>query len=466
MTSLAQLLREPLVPMPHQWETFEFLLSNKRAYNLSSCGSGKTLGSVLALRELYLAGLETRIVVIAPHSVIPSTWVEHMEQHAPEVPVMMLNKSTNRKKIVRDILTFKGVVLINPDGLQSLIHELVAWSPGLLIIDELSGYYRNCKTNRWKAASYLVYRAKPAIWAFTGTPITKNLMDAYAQCLLVNPQMFPMTRSGKPMRYVEFRDMLMTNPVAHVWLPKTGAIDRVHQIMQPAIRFTREQVMADIKTPIIIRKQIPLSPEQKTLMADLQAKGKAQFGGAHIGAKEARTFITKALQICMGDVYAASGEAVPVPAGPRFQALMDLFEEVEFTPLIVAVNYIHCLLSLAEQIRAQGYRVAVIYGKTPPKERGEIIKAFQAGEYDFLLAHPQPLAHGVTLTRSSTVVWYGPIYDLELYAQLCDRIFRYGQKGQPLIVEFESTAVERKVYASLKGKQQLSGTFNELFNED
>lgn len=465
MTSIARLMQEEITPLPHQLVSMEFLLSNTRAYNLSSCGSGKTLGCVLALRELFLAQLETRVVVIAPVSVIPATWVDHMERFAPEVPVLMLNKSTTRRKLAKDILTFKGVVLINPDGVEAVIHELVAWMPGLLVIDELSGYYRNYKTNRWKATSFLVYRARPAIWAFTGTPITKNLMDAYAQCLLVNPQMFPPTRSGKPMKYVEFRDMLMTNPVAHIWLPKTGAIDRVKEIMQPAIRFTREQVMKDIMTPIIIRKQIPLSKEQEQLLKVMSELGKAQYGNAHISAKEARTLITKALQICMGDVYSTSGEAIPVPAGPRFQALMDMFDEVEQTPLIVAVNFIHCLLSLAEKIRLQGYRVAVIYGKTPAKERGDIIKAFQAGEIDFLLAHPQTLAHGVTLTRSSTVVWYGPIYDLELYAQLNDRIFRYGQTGQPLIVEFESTAIERRVYASLKGKQELSGSFLELFGE-
>lgn len=465
MTSLATLLQPEIEILPHQYQTRDFLLTYPRAYNLSSCGSGKTLGCVLALVELWKAQLETRIVVIAPVSVIPSTWVEHMERFAPDVPVLMLNKSSNRRKLVQSILTFKGVVLINPDGLEAVIHELVAWRPGLLIIDELSGYYRNIKTNRWKAASFLVYRSRPAIWAFTGTPITKNLMDAYAQCLLVNPTMFPPTRSGKPMKYVEFRNMLMTNPKAHIWLPKQGAIERVKEIMQPAIRFTREQVMGDIKTPIIIRKQIPLSKEQEQLMKVMMELGKAQYGGQHINAKEARSLITKALQICMGEVYAASGETVSVPAGPRFQALMDVFDEVEQTPMIVAVNYIHCLLSLAEKIRLQGYRVAVIYGKVTPTERGEIIKAFQAGEIDFLLAHPQTLAHGVTLTRSSTVVWYGPIYDLELVSQLNDRIFRYGQKGQPLIVEFESTAIERRVYASLRGKQQLSGSFMELFGE-
>jgi len=111
----------------------------------------------------------------------------------------------------------------------------------------------------------------------------------------------------------------------------------------------------------------------------------------------------------------------------------------------------------------QGFRVAVIYGKTPKPERGDTIRAFQAGQYDFLLCHPKTLAHGVTLTRSHTVVWYGPLYDLELYWQLCDRIFRYGQTEQPLIVEFSSTTIENRIYAALHGKEELGGTYLELF---
>lgn len=463
MTSaIAALTRPEIVPMPHQLETMMFLLSNERAYNLSSCGSGKTLGCILALKALWDHGKETRIIAVAPGSVIASTWVDHLEQFCPNIPVMNLGDNRTRKKKIKDILTFKGIVLINPDGVKTVIHELVAWCAGLVIFDELAGYYRNCTSDRWKAAAYLLYRSQAARWAFTGTPITKSLMDSYAQVLLINPDMLPKVKKGT-MKYVQYRAMLQYNPVAHIWLPKQGALERVHDIMQPAIRFTREDVMKDIKTPILIRKEVPLTVDQKKMLEDMKAKGAAQYGNQVIRAKEAMTIVTKALQICMGEVYDSKGDAVTVPSGPRQQALLDLFEEVEETPVIVAVPFIHTLLALADHLRLKGMRVAVIYGETSLKERGDIIRDFQAGQYDFLLCHPKTLAHGVTLTKSSTVVWYGPIYDLELYLQLCDRIFRFGQTGQPLIVEFEGTALERKVYGALHNKEQLSGTYLELF---
>ena len=226
MSTVAALLRPQITPMPHQLQTFEFLLSNFRCYNLSSCGSGKTLGAVLAIKALYEHKCREKILVIAPGSVIVSTWVDHLEQFAPDIPVMMLDNNATRKRKVRDILSFKGVVLINPDGLKTVIHELVAWHCGLVVIDELAGYYRNYRSDRWKAAAFLIYKAQPGVWAFTGTPVTKNLMDAYAQCLLVNPDMLPKVKVGT-MKYIQFRAMLMYNPKAHIWLAKDGAMDRV-----------------------------------------------------------------------------------------------------------------------------------------------------------------------------------------------------------------------------------------------
>lgn len=466
MNSITKLMRPKIVPKPHQWVTAEFLLANERCYNLSACGSGKTLGCILALIMLWQHHKESRIVVVAPLSVIGATWMDHMEEFAPDIPVMRLDNSANRRRIARDILTFKGVVLINPDGIQSLWHELKAWNPGLIIIDELAGYYRNYSTNRWKAMAALLHQCKPAVWAFTGTPVTKNIMDAYAQCLLVNPSRLPPTRNGRTIKYVQLRDILMYNPVAHVWLPKDGALERVQDIMQPAIRFSRADVMSDIKTPILIRKQVALTTEQKNLIQALVAQGKAQFGGATIGAKEAMTLITKVCQIALGEVYDSKGNAVMVPSKPRVDALMDLFEEGEEQPLIVAVPYIPAMVALKEILLSKGAVVEIIYGDVKPKERQEIIRRFQLGEIDFLLCHPKTLAHGVTLTASSTVVWYGPHYDLELYAQLNDRVFRYGQEGQPLIVELSSTPIENKIYAVLRGKEEMSGSFLQMFGSE
>lgn len=463
---VATLNRRKIEPKPHQLETVGFKLANLRGYNLSACGSGKTLPSVLALRILFTQANVDRILVVAPLSVIRATWVDHLEQFAPEIPILLMDQSHKRQKQIKDMLLHKGIVLVNPDGVSSIVHDLRAWRPQLVVIDELSGYYRNCRTDRWKAMNLLInVWGSPACWAFTGTPITKNIMDCYAQCLLVNPSMLPQRRGGGPVSFVTLRDMLCLQPWPNVWVPKPDGLERAFSYMQPAIRFTRQQVMKDIKEPVRMRKDVALTPEQKQLLDKMIADGKAQYGGQVIKGTEARALVTKLTQIVLGSVYDAAGNVLELPYGPRLQAVVDLHNEVECTPVIVAAPFIHTIHRLEKDLTAKGYRVAVIIGEVAVKVRLEIIERFQRGEIDFLVCHPKTLAHGVTLTCSSTICWFGPHYDLELYAQLNDRIFRYGQQGQPLIVELCSTATEAKVYASLRNKEQLSGKFLDLFGK-
>lgn len=455
--------KQEIVPRDHQWESLEFLLANRRLFNLSACGSGKTLPAVMAIQALYAGDAVRRFLAIAPLSVIRATWVDHMERFAPDVPVTLLDVASKRRKTAKDLEGFEGVVLVNPDGMKTIFHELKDWKPELIVIDELAGYYRNTRTDRWKSLAALDALCKPAMWGFTGTPVTNDLMDAYAQIMLVNPGMLPRTSNGRPISFLAFRDMLCVQPYPSVWVPKKDALDRVYKMMQPAVRFTREQVMSDLKEPIRLRKDIPLTPEQKKLHAAMVAQGKAQYGDQTIKGTEAQALATKLTQIATGSVYDSKGEPLHIPIGPRIEALFDLRREVENTPLIVAVPFVHVARRLEEEIAGRGYAVEVIIGEVKPGERGDIVERFQAGKVDFLLCHPKTLAHGVTLTRSHTIVWFGPLYDLELYAQLNDRIFRYGQKEQPLIVEFCSTPGEARIYSALRNKERLAGNFLALF---
>lgn len=464
MSSTIAALRPKKEPKPHQIESVGFLLANKIAYNLSACGSGKTLPTVLSIKLLWDADAENKILVIAPLSVIRDTWVDHLEEHAPHIPLMLMDESSKRKKNAEKLKDFRGIVLINPDGLVGVHPDMVNWKPGLIVVDELAGYYRNYSTQRFKALRTLKALTRPAMWAFTGTPLTNHIMDSYSQCLLVNPDRMPRKRDGGGIvGYKEFRDILCSQPYPDMWIPKKGAIERVYEIMQPAIRFTREQVMSEIKEPIRLRKTIPMTPEQKKALKDLVDHGKTVYGDAVISATETRALVMKLCQISTGTIYDSKGNDVELPYSPRLEALLDLHVEVEYSPIIVAAPFIHTINRLKRDLTSKGKKVAVIYGDVSPAERREIIQSFQKGELDYLVCHPKTLAHGVTLTTSHTVCWFGPLYDLELYAQLCDRIFRFGQEGQPLIVELCSTEAESKVYASLRNKEQLAIKFLDLF---
>ena len=101
---------------------------------------------------------------------------------------------------------------------------------------------------------------------------------------------------------------------------------------------------------------------------------------------------------------------------------------------------------------------AVIHGEITHRET--IFDAFQnTTQYKVLLAHPQTVHHGLTLTAASTIVWYSPVTSLDVYEQANARIRRVGQREKQLFLHLQGTAVEQKVYAMLRQKQRVQDEF-------
>jgi len=79
-----------------------------------------------------------------------------------------------------------------------------------------------------------------------------------------------------------------------------------------------------------------------------------------------------------------------------------------------------------------------------------------------MLAHPQCIHHGLTLTAATTIIWYSPTCSLDIYEQANARIRRVGQKEKQLFLHLQSSQIERKVYAMLRGKQRTQDAFLEM----
>ena len=100
-------------------------------------------------------------------------------------------------------------------------------------------------------------------------------------------------------------------------------------------------------------------------------------------------------------------------------------------------------------------------------QRADHIKAFQT-EHDprVLLIIPQAAAHGVTLTRADTVVWWGPTPSAELYLQGNARAHRAGQTNRVTVVRLQGSPVERKLYGLLDGNVRFHLDTVALFRQE
>ena len=144
---------------------------------------------------------------------------------------------------------------------------------------------------------------------------------------------------------------------------------------------------------------------------------------------------------------------------------MEILEEIGKEPVVIWANYKAEISMLYKELKKAKYNVRTITGETSIKERGEIIRDFQAGNIDVLVANPKTLGTGVTLTRARYCIYYSLTFNLEDFLQSQDRLHRIGQKHNvvyyillsvfPIKVKGE-VPIDREIYRSLQDKKNLA----------
>ena len=74
------------------------------------------------------------------------------------------------------------------------------------------------------------------------------------------------------------------------------------------------------------------------------------------------------------------------------------------------------------------------------------------------LIHPASAGHGLNLQEGGdTIIWYGPIWSLELYEQTNARLWRQGQKAGTVVVQhiIAEGTIDEKVIAALHAKSDV-----------
>jgi SNF2 family DNA or RNA helicase len=238
--------------------------------------------------------------------------------------------------------------------------------------------------------------------------------------------------------------------------------------MQPAVRFTIDDVQ---ELPPCIERfvDVVMGKQQLKVYKDIVAHCQSAFqSGDLITAANAGAAMNKLLQISLGWVYVTDpktglAKTMPLDNDKRIEALMDAIESTD-RKVIVFVPYIHALDGISSALTSEKVDHAVVSGATPNKERTRIFNLFQnTNKIRVLVAHPQCVAHGITLTTADTVVWFGPITSLEIDDQANHRIKRVGQKHKQQIIRLQSTPVERRVYKMLQNKQDVQKSFLKMF---
>tara|TARA_R110001592_G_scaffold347725_1_gene641403 strand:- start:3 stop:782 length:780 start_codon:yes stop_codon:yes gene_type:complete len=248
------------------------------------------------------------------------------------------------------------------------------------------------------------------------------------------------------------------------WIPKDSASDTVFNILQPAMRFTKEDCL-DLPDMVYTKREVELTKQQRKYYNALKKHMVMQAAGEEITAVNAAANMNKLLQISCGAIYTDKGDALEFDVTHRYKVLREVIDESS-QKVLIFVPFRHAISILADKLNNDGISNAIIQGSVSAPHRTEIFKAFQNEvEPQVLIIQPAAAAHGVTLTAANTVVWWGPTSSLETYLQANARVHRAGQKHKCTVIQLQGSLVEKHVYNLLDNKIDIHAQILDLYNE-
>jgi SNF2 family DNA or RNA helicase len=436
-------------PFDVQRRTVEMLTENPRAFVLSSQGTGKTKAAIWAFDYLQRTGSAKRMLVVAPLSTLTFTWAREILSTVSRLRYVVLHASTPEKR--RKLLAEPAdIYIINHDGLTIMEADIMARTDiDVLCIDECAIYRNKAKRTH---AIQRVAAVKHIVWGMTGSPTPNAPTDVYWQAKIICPH-------NVPKYYGTFREQTMLKVNQFKWVPRAGSQDVAVRTLQPNVRFTLDDV-AELPPFISRRQDVALSLRQAKIYREIRKDAYAMVQSGEIKAANAAAVMSKLQQISLGWVYLHGGKVAELDASERIKTLIDIIEAAE-RKVIVFVPFKHAMEGVAAALtahgktatRPQGITNVVVSGDTPLGARSKAFSMFQnTAEPKVLVAHPQCLAHGITLTAADTIVWFAPITSSEIYTQANARIRRVGQNHKQLFLHLQSTPVERHIYDLLINK--------------
>lgn len=438
-------------PFDHQRETAAFCTLHERGYILNDIGTGKTLSALWAADYLMQLGVLRRVLILSPLSTLERVWGNEIFTHLPHRTYAVLHGTAEkRKRLLKAGFDF---YIINHEGFRIIADEFRE-DTDLLIIDELARY-RNAAPTLFKPLKK-VLDANHWVWGMTGSPTPESPSDAWAQCQLVTP-------GTVPKYFTSFKNMVMQQVSQFKWIPRPEAAQIVHDAMQPAIRFKREECL-DLPPCTYQEREAPMSAEQKRHYKEMTDKLFTEVKGGGITAVNEGVKAMKLVQAACGVFYGDDGGALEVDCKARIEVVKECIEEAG-QKVIVFVPFTATLKMLEREL-SKHWTVAVVNGDVGTGERNRIFTAFQ-GQPDphVLVAHPGCMSHGLTLTEANTIVWYAPINSHETYEQANGRITRAGQKYSANVIHIEGSEIERRIYKRLKEKGKMQGILLDMAKE-
>lgn len=448
MTSKSITTRKPRsAALPRKWsphdyqkKAVKFLLEHGAAALFLDPGLGKTSVTLAAFSFLKKRKVASKALVIAPLRVCHQVWpVEARDwQDFKHLKVVVLHGPHKDQLLEEDA----DVYCINPEGLEWLLYgragrtlDRKRWRRlgfDTLIIDELTKF-KHPKGVRFKALKQVLGDFSRR-WGLTGTPAANGLIDLFGQCYVLD------LGNALGPYITHYRTRYFFNPDGNgwKWVPQAGAKELIYERLKPlALRMSAEDYL-ELPQLNDIFVELELPAKARKLYDQLEQDLITKMDDNLVVATNAAAATSKLRQIANGGLYVDTDVAAILAGKARRTLdihsvktdwLLELIDELQGSPLLIAYEFNHDLERLKE---ALGADLPYIGGGVSTRRTNELVEAWNTDELPYMAVHPQSAGHGLNLQGGSAahLAQYSLTWDFDLYDQLIRRIWRQGSKAR------------------------------------
>jgi SNF2 family DNA or RNA helicase len=466
---------KPFIPRLAQKLIVKHLLEHAEAGVFADVGVGKTSAVLATFRFLRKRGLAKRMLIVAPLRVAHLVWpIEARKwQDFHDLKVAVLHGSKREELLASDA----DVCVVNYEGLDWLTSAMRVTSPtgrlsmqidlkrfrtlgfDTLVMDELTRV-KHVSSGRHKTLRTIAPTFERR-WGLTGTPVPNGLIDLFGQALVLD--------LGKAFgRYVTHyrRDFFLPSYDGFGWILQKDAEKRIYERLRPLVIRLAAADYVDMPELVEIINDFDLPTGARRVYDALEDDLITRVGEHVIIASNVAAASTKLRQVTAGAIYLSDvPDAVRTKLPKRtardyvelhdakLDALVDLIEELNGQPLLVAYDFRHDLERLQKRLNAP-----VIGGGTSTKNAARIEADWNAGRIPVLLGHPASIGHGLNLQGAGNhVAWFSLTWDRELYDQLIGRVRRSGSRHDRVFVHhlLARNTVDETIYFALRRKARV-----------
>jgi SNF2 family DNA or RNA helicase len=362
-------------------------------------------------------------------------WEKECARFAPQLKTTLVAGSREERQALLQNMTDTDVLITSYPLLRRDIDLYKPYFFQTLILDEAQSF----KNQQSQTAQSVKRIRAETCFALSGTPIENSLDELWSIFDVILPGFFPSQQM--------FRKL---------------PADRIAQRVRPFIlRRLKRDVLRELPDKIESIHFSELTTEQKKLyLATLKkiqtdTKQLLQTDTFQKNRMKILAGLTRLRQICCHPLlYVENYTADSGKLNQFYESLEELLQNGH--RVLVFSQFTSMLTLIQERLQAEKIAFHYLDGRTPSKERLELVDRFNRGEKDLFLISLRAGGTGLNLTGADTVILYDLWWNPAVEQQAADRAHRIGQKKVVQVIKLIAKGtIEEKIHELQQKKQAL-----------